>query len=107
MTEFEVVASNIQGQGALEVVASLLPAIERVQAPRRIWLPAAGPLRHYASTKSVAAPIRRRLPNAMSRVVECIASPRYYRGATNRLVLGDLPLRVRGRQVVFVHNTYV
>jgi glycosyltransferase involved in cell wall biosynthesis len=108
MREFEIVASNIQGQGALEVIASLLPALERARCPARIWLPAVGPLRDYASvTGSPLTRVRRRLPNALSRVVECVASSSFYRGSADRLVLGDLPLRVAGRQVVFVHNTFV
>ncbi|MGI9360321.1 MAG: glycosyltransferase [Parasphingorhabdus sp.] len=108
---FDIVASNVSGLGAVQVVQSLLPAFERVASDRidKIWLPASGPLRdysgalpsdHYVITSRV-------LPNSVSRVMEClIPSQRYLRDRT-LLVLGDLPFRHSGKQIVFVHQSHL
>ena len=104
---FEIVASNVQGQGAVELVRSLLPQLEQVRRTKRIWLPQNGKLSTYAPI-SDAKPVvvRRRLPNAASRAIECLFG-RNYQGPADRLILGDLPLRVDGRQVVLVHSPFM
>jgi glycosyltransferase involved in cell wall biosynthesis len=47
---------------------------------------------------------RRRVPNALSRFLECTVFARKFDGETPLLVLGDIPLRCRSRQTVFVQT---
>ncbi|WP_169542634.1 glycosyltransferase [Sphingomonas baiyangensis] len=102
--------TNVQGEGAVQLMGSLLPAIERQQdaAIRRIDLPDRGDLAGYCalSGSTLAKRHRRRLPNALSRLIECIRPLAQDDGGA-LLVLGDVPLRARGRQTVFVHNTHL
>lgn len=103
--------SNVQGEGAVQLVASLLPALERqaVVPVGRIDLPVYGPLAHYARRTPGPAPVilRRRLPNALSRLVECLRPIVADDAAASLLVLGDIPQRSRARQAVFVHTTHL
>lgn len=107
----DVAATNVRGMGAIQLVASLLPALEtspRVTI-RTIVLPAEGPLSDYCRTTPGAPPrrYRRTLPNALSRVLECtVFSGRVGRSAP-LLVLGDIPIRHRRGQVVLVHSPHL
>jgi glycosyltransferase involved in cell wall biosynthesis len=107
---FRVHLTNIAGAGAVQLVSSLLPELEQVDGRRvtQMYLPDRGPLAAYRRRSAGPAPIacRRVLPNALSRLLECMA-PGRYDGAAPLLVLGDLPLRVRGRQAVFVHQLHL
>ena len=105
-----VAASNIHGLGASQLVQSLLPALATVARDRigTVFVPETGPLGSLATDLGlVAATIRRRLPNAASRVVECLAPSHYYPVAGDMLVLGDLPLAVPGKQVLLVHRLHM
>lgn len=105
-----VAASNIHGLGASQLVQSLLPALARVGRDRigTIFVPETGPLASLAADLGLATVIvRRRLPNALSRVVECLASSHYYPVAGDMLVLGDVPLAVPGKQVLLVHRPHM
>lgn len=107
---FHVAASNIHGLGASQLVQSLLPALASVARNRigTVFVPETGPLRALAADLGLATQtVRRRLPNAASRVVECLASSRYYPVAGDMLVLGDLPLAVLGKQVLLVHRPHL
>jgi glycosyltransferase involved in cell wall biosynthesis len=101
-------ATNISGLGATQLVQSLLPAIEKMDDYdiRIIYLPACGPLSTYLphgnSTRTVRR--QRRLPNAISRALECTFFASRFEGEGSLLVLGDIPLRCKGRQVVFVQT---
>lgn len=103
-------ASNIHGQGASQLVQSLLPALVDVGRDQlgTIFVPQDGPLAGLAADLGLSATkIARRLPNAASRVVECLYSSRYYPVGGNMLVLGDLPLAIPGKQVVLVHRPHM
>lgn len=105
-----VAASNIHGLGASQLVQSLLPALARVGRDRlgTIFVPGTGPLASLAADLGLATVIvRRRLPNALSRAVECLASSHYYPVAGDMLVLGDVPLAVPGKQVLLVHRLHM
>ncbi len=108
---FRVHVTNIVGTGAVHLVASLLPALERAVGYQvdDIHLPDRGPLVHYGRIANGPAPVHwhRRLPNALSRVLECLLWAHRFDGKTPLLVLGDLPLRCAGRQVVFVQTQHV
>jgi hypothetical protein len=102
-------ATNITGEGAAQLVQSLLPAIEhaRANALSTVHLPTEGPLSRYeaAASSTRLVPLRRYLPNSLSRVLECTLFARQFEGDGPLLVLGDIPLRCRGRQTVFVQTT--
>lgn len=101
--------TNVVGAGASQLLESLLPAIERDSRVivERIELPDRGKLRNYHSNnpQTVVQIYRRRLPNIVSRALECTFWARRFDGDSPLLVLGDLPLRCRGPQTVFVQTT--
>jgi glycosyltransferase involved in cell wall biosynthesis len=99
--------TNVQGIGATAIVRSLVPEIEALAPVTQLFTPCAGELASYVSTSGAPAiPYVRRLPNALSRVLECLlGAPRLPKDVT-LLVLGDIPLRTRNRQVVLVHTTH-
>jgi hypothetical protein len=101
-------ATNIVGLGAMQLVQSLLPAMERLDGYqlRTIYLPARGALAGYGPFRSSTNLVRRKryLPNSISRILECTLFARRFEGEGKLLVLGDIPLRCRGRQTVFVQT---
>lgn len=101
--------TNVAGVGASQLLQSLLPALERDPGVvvERIELPDRGTLAAYRSNSpaTVAEVYRRRLPNALSRILECTWLAGRFDGETPLLVLGDLPLRCRGPQTVFVQTS--
>lgn len=101
--------TNVTGLGATELAKSLLPALERAGDVAEIYLPATGKLAGYrrASAGPLPQPTRRRLPNAVSRLLECTLLSRSFEGVIPLLVLGDLPLCLRTRQIVFVHTPHL
>lgn len=108
---FDIVASNVRGLGAIQLVQSLLPAFERVAGETigTVWLPADGDLHGYRGTLPADryVSLRRRLPNSLSRVVECLWPGRTYPHDRPLIVLGDLPLRHRHKQIVFTHRSHL
>ena len=103
--------TNVAGVGASQLLMSLLPALERNAeiAVTEIHLPDRGPLSKYMSrlpgVKTIK--IKRALPNPISRVIECLWSSHKLSGRTPILVLGDLPLRCRAPQTLFVQNAHI
>lgn len=105
-----IVASNILGSGATELTLSLLPALEAVGGAQigLVWIPARGRLATIPrSDRPNYRRYRRILPNAVSRFIECLALAPFVYGRRELLVLGDLPLRTTGRQVVLVHTSFL
>lgn len=103
--------TNVTAPGPAQVVGSLLPALEACANARveEIFLPDRGELALYSPvTPGVAArPYRRFLPTFVSRALECTLLARRFDGNTPILVLGDVPLACRARQVVFVQTAHV
>ncbi len=101
--------TNVTGAGASQLLLSLLPALERDSkfSIEKIHLPERGVLSSYQNLtpSSVLEVYNRRLPNALSRVVECTLAASDFNGDSPLLVLGDLPLRCRGPQTVFVQQS--
>jgi len=99
----------VAGAGASQLLQSLLPALERDPGVvvERIELPDRGELADYRSSSptTVAEVYRRRLPNALSRMLECTLLAGRFDGESPLLVLGDLPLRCRGPQTVFLQQS--
>jgi len=93
------------------VVQSLLPALEQCDSIRieEIFLPDNGKLSNYARLSPGPAPIqyRRRLPNQLSRVLECTLLAGQFADSTPLLVLGDVPLRCESPQIVFIQSAHI
>ncbi len=105
-----IAASNIHGLGATQLVQSLLPALAAVGGDRigSVFVPETGGLAETSTNLGLTTvTVRRRLPNAISRVAECLFSRRYYRVSGDMLVLGDVPLAIGKKQVVLVHRPHV
>ena len=112
MAVLTIHATNVTGLGASQVVVSLLEAIESLETPyERIdcYVPENGPVARYApkTEKLRILPFRRRGPKAVSRVLECIFPASFFEIGEHLIVLGDVPLRVRRRQVVLVHQSHL
>jgi hypothetical protein len=103
--------TNVAGLGAVQLVKSLLPALEACDGYRidEIYLPGKGDLADYHRTSAGVAPkrYRRLLPNALSRFLECTVFGHRFDGTVPLLVLGDLPIRCSSRQAVFVQTTHL
>jgi hypothetical protein len=110
-TSVRVHLTNVVGAGASQLLLSLLPALESNQntCMEELYLPDKGPLKGYlpASRNTRCIIYRRRLPNAISRIMECTIFGGRFNGTTPLLVLGDLPVRCETKQVVFVQTTHL
>jgi len=100
--------TNVAGVGASQLLQSLLPELENCRGivVEHIYLPDRGNLAKYHSVRAatVVEIYTRTLPNAISRLLECTLLASHFDGDSPLLVLGDLPLRCRGPQVVFVQT---
>lgn len=103
--------TNVVGAGASQLLLSLLPALEGNQGAHVdvVYLPDKGPLQGHVpvSRETRCITYRRRLPNAISRILECTTFGSRLNGSTPLLVLGDLPVRCKAQQVVFVQTTHL
>lgn len=101
--------TNVTGIGASQLLQSLLPSLEAdpLTLIESIYLPEQGALSSYRSKNPLTTMdvYRRILPNAISRILECTFMGGYFDGDTPLLVLGDLPIRCRGPQTVFVQQS--
>jgi glycosyltransferase involved in cell wall biosynthesis len=102
--------TNVTGYGACQLMLSLLPALERNEGAQiiEIRLPERGALSKY---KTLSPGIRstlyhRYLPNAISRFIECFF-PGKFLESSKLIVFGDLPLRCRSTQVLFVQTPHL
>ena len=100
--------TNISGVGAVQLLKSLLPALERASGYRieKMYVSGAGDFAGYVPRQEQTSwsSYRRRAPNALSRFLECTVFARKFDGETPLLVLGDIPLRCKSRQTVFVQT---
>ncbi|MGF6094395.1 glycosyltransferase [Pseudomonas sp. 18175] len=103
--------TNIAGLGAVQLIKSLLPALEQNKPVRvvEVYLPNRGDLSSYqsADTSLKTTQYRRYLPNALSRLAECTVLGRRFSGELPLLVMGDLPIRCNARQTVFVQTPHL
>jgi glycosyltransferase involved in cell wall biosynthesis len=104
-------ATNVTALGPAQVVGSLLPALEACPGVdlQEIHLPGHGPLAGYAPTgsRTEARAYRRYVPSGLSRILECTLLAGHFDTDSVLLVLGDIPLACRARQVVFVQTAHV
>lgn len=103
--------TNVTGTGAVRLAESLLPALMKSAVARvsTVYLPERGALAGLAGQLDGVrtSSVRRRLPNAVSRFFECVVPSRLMAGTEPLLVLGDLPLRCRARQILFVQTPHL
>lgn len=103
--------TNVTGTGASQLLLSLLPAIEQNinLKTNRIYLPNKGPLHDYKSINGLSEVYicNRFLPNIVSRFLECIFLSKKFDDLSPLLVLGDIPLRVKCSQTVFVQQSHL
>lgn len=115
--EFAIDASNVTGAGAVELVRSLVPELLaddellcRSMAVGPTQLLSHETLIENANSLTPEV-IDRKLPfpRLAFRALYCLGffRPESYRKPYPLLVLGDIPLRRRGRQVVFVHTPHL
>ncbi|MGZ8160715.1 MAG: glycosyltransferase [Methylobacter sp.] len=100
--------TNIAGLGAVQLLQSLLPNFERLPDYKldAVYLPSRGELADYEASGPETKLIRykRYLPNSISRLLECTLFGSKFDGATPLLVLGDIPVRSKTKQTVFVQT---
>ncbi|MBU2710380.1 glycosyltransferase [Zooshikella harenae] len=100
--------TNVTGVGATRLLQSLLPEIEssRSTVVEQVYLPDKGELSAYCSphTSALIDVYHRWLPNSLSRILECLILATHFNGSSPLLVLGDLPLCCKAKQVVFVQT---
>lgn len=103
--------TNVTGTGAVQLLESLLPAMENSQEVSicTMYLPNQGPLSSYRPKNQVidCTNYKRALPNSISRVLECLFFSMTVNPAIPILVFGDIPLRCKAPQVVFVQTSHL
>jgi hypothetical protein len=103
--------TNVTALGPAEVVGSLLPALESSTELEltEIYLPDRGELAAYERISPGPVPQRRapRTASPVSRILETTVLAGRFDGSTPLLVLGDLPLRCKAPQVVFVQTSHI
>jgi hypothetical protein len=101
--------TNVAGLGAVQLLQSLLPSFEQLPAYQiaEMYLPTRGELAKYhaADSYTILRYYTRYLPNSLSRLLECTLFAGQFDGTTPLLVLGDIPLRCKAKQTVFVQTT--
>ena len=112
MTKLTIHATNVTVLGACQVVVSFLEAMEALETQYDgidCHVPEDGPVAEYEpkSDKLRMLPFRRRGPKALSRVMECIVPSLFFEIGEHLIVLGDVPLRTRRKQLVLVHQPHL
>lgn len=101
--------TNIASMGAVRLLQSLLPSliqsnkfqIEQVYISEKSEFKTY--LRDFSSTQIIS--YIRYLPNSISRFLECTFFGSFYNGDSPLLVLGDIPIRCKSKQIVFVQSS--
>ncbi len=101
--------TNVVGLGAVRLLQSLLPSLTSCPGYRleEVYLPTKGELssfEHFEHGTQVTY-YRRYLPNSISRLLECTVFGSKFDGASPLLVFGDIPIRCKSKQTVFVQTT--
>jgi glycosyltransferase involved in cell wall biosynthesis len=103
--------TNVTGTGAVRLLESLLPAMEDSKwvSICTMYLPNQGSLSSYRPKNKAIECINyaRALPNSISRVMECLFLSKSLNPAIPILVFGDIPLRCKAPQVVFVQTPHL
>jgi glycosyltransferase involved in cell wall biosynthesis len=104
-------ATNVTGLGASHVAGSLIRSLGKLAAESRFdcYLPAIGALAEAEldGGNLIPHPFPRRLPNSVSRLLECFFSRAYFPTYELGITLGDIPLRNVAHQVVLIHRPHL
>lgn len=100
--------TNIVGLGAVRLLQSLLPSLVTQRKYRlvEVYLPTSGELSNYSlfGQEPVLTHYGRYLPNSISRLLECTIFGSRFDGTSPLLVFGDIPIRCKSKQTVFVQT---
>jgi glycosyltransferase involved in cell wall biosynthesis len=100
--------TNVVGLGAVRLLQSLLPSLITHEdfTLEEVYLPARGDLQNLKvfEGNTTITFYKRYLPNAISRLFECTFFGSKFDGLTPLLVFGDIPLRCKTKQTVFVQT---
>jgi hypothetical protein len=101
--------TNIVGLGAVRLLQSLLPSLatQPDYILKEVYLPEGSNLSNFTMFEhgTVLTYYKRYLPNAISRLFECTLFGSKFDGVTPLLVFGDIPIRCKSKQTVFVQTT--
>ena len=101
--------TNIRGLGAIRLIQSLLPSMASQNGfiVEQIYVHAKKDIIDLSlfGDETKITVYRRYLPHSASRFLECTFFGNAFDGTSPLLVLGDLPLRIKGKQVVFLQNS--
>lgn len=107
--EIRIHLTNISGVGATKLMQSLLPEIINT---KKYFIKIAYlqfKKKDFIGIKfnnnTLIKYYRRYLPNSISRFLECTLFGYKFNGNTPLLVLGDMPIRCKSKQIVFLQNT--
>ncbi len=104
-------ATNVTGLGASQVLRSILQALEKEEIGRPVdcLIPAVGPSAGIVSQHSQfrIQALHRKMPNSVSRMLECTLSRHYFGRYPYGITLGDIPLRNIDHQVVLTHQSHL
>ena len=104
-------ATNVLGIGAYQLVSNLIPALENSDTATisEIYVGENGVLSDYNPLQKDTHLIKysRKLPKAISRFLECTIFAKKFSGSGTLIVLGDIPLRCEGEQIVLVHMPHL
>ena len=100
--------TNVNGLGAASLLQSLLPfwVAHRKYSLKEVYLPSSSELSNIAQFhyKTKLTHYKRYLPKSISRFFECTLFGRTFDGDTPLLVFGDMPIKCKAKQTVFVQT---
>ena len=101
--------TNVTGLGAVRLLQSLLPSLVTLPNCKleEVYLPARGEISNFTLFEKDTSRFiyKRYLPNAISRLLECTVFGSKFDGENSILVFGDIPLRCKSRQTVFLQTS--
>jgi hypothetical protein len=100
--------TNIIGLGAVRLLQSLLPALASSlkYSLKEVYLPTSGEIANFTQFEhtTIITNYVRYLPKSISRLFECALRENFFDGKSPLLVFGDIPIKCRSKQTVFVQT---
>ena len=100
--------TNIIGLGAVRLLQSLLPALvaHRRYKIKEAYLPENGEISNFIQFEygTVLTHYKRYFPKSLSRLLECTLFGSTFNGESQLLVFGDIPIKCKSKQTVFVQT---
>ena len=95
--------TNVIGLGAVTILNNLLPTLEKKVEITAFYLPEQNEIKYQISSSKIFI-YKRILPKSISRFFECTLYSSKFEGDYPLIVFGDLPLRIKSKQILFLHN---